>query len=510
MSGTKVSIKYGFGKPQTGSLKKAELAIDLEELSLWTVESDYGEPVRVAHDTTDIEIDLDGLNHDAVLKSVTTLQSIVGAISAKSFDGDGSRITGIITDQLADVNSAGAVRDDLLIYNGSGWEATNFAFIETKLRFQGAINATTTYPSTVKDGDLYVNNTAGNVSSSYTGIAGTPIIPGNFIGYASSKGRWYLLGDLASSAVTNVGAGTGIDVDDRKATEPVVSIDRAEVDFWYEASFTKNTAFNKAFGTGAGQVAEGNHLHSQYLTSSTQAVKSVNGKTGTVVLTYTDVGAQVAGSYAAANHNHSGVYAPATHSHNYSPLGHTHSEYALTSHTHSYAPSSHGHSISQITGGTSGGTAGFNFNSAVDCKKSLTVSGGALTTSQYISAGGYIKGTEIRGTGDVIAYYSSDNRLKDNMRDIENVLDKVCQIRSIEFEWNDNQTTYEGTDVGVSAQSVQAVFPSLVKERELDGYLGVRYEKLVGPAIGAISELRDMVTELQAEVAALKSKLGDQ
>ena len=146
----------------------------------------------------------------------------------------------------------------------------------------------------------------------------------------------------------------------------------------------------------------------------------------------------------------------------------------------------------------------------MDCKKSLTVSGGALTTSQYISAGGYIKGTEIRGTGDVIAYYSSDNRLKNNMRDIESVLDKVCQIRSIEFEWNDNQTTYEGTDVGVSAQSVQAVFPSLVKERELDGYLGVRYEKLAGPVIGAISELRDMVTALQAEVAELKSKLGDQ
>ena len=499
MSGTKVSIKYGFGKPQTGSLKKAELAIDLQELSLWTAESDGSEPVRVAHDTTDIEVDLDGLNRDAVLKSVTTLQSIVGAISAKSFDGDGSRITGIITDQLADVNSAGAVRDDLLIYNGTGWEATDFAFIETKLRFQGAINATTTYPADVADGDLYVNNTNGTVSSSYTGIAGTPIIAGNFIGYASSKSRWYLLGDLASSAVTNIGAGTGIDVDDSKATEPVVSIDRASTDVWYEASFTKNTAFNKAFGTGAGQVAEGNHLHSQYLTSSTQAVKSVNGKTGTVVLTYTDVGAQVAGSYAAASHTHS-----------YSPLGHTHSEYAPVSHTHSYAPTSHTHAISQISGGTSAGSAAFYFNSAVDCKKSLTVSGGALTTSQYISAGGYIKGTEIRGTGDVIAYYSSDNRLKDNMRDIESVLDKVCQIRSIEFEWNDNQTTYEGTDVGVSAQSVQAVFPSLVKERELDGYLGVRYEKLAGPVIGAISELRDMVTALQSEVAELKSKLGDQ
>ena len=28
--------------------------------------------------------------------------------------------------------------------------------------------------------------------------------------------------------------------------------------------FTKNTAFNKNFGTGSGQVAEGNHTHNIY------------------------------------------------------------------------------------------------------------------------------------------------------------------------------------------------------------------------------------------------------
>jgi uncharacterized small protein (DUF1192 family) len=110
----------------------------------------------------------------------------------------------------------------------------------------------------------------------------------------------------------------------------------------------------------------------------------------------------------------------------------------------------------------------------------------------------------------VIAYYSSDENLKDNIRQIDSVLDKVCQIRSIEFEWNDKQDDFSGTDVGVSAQSVQAVFPSLVKEREKDGHLGVRYEKLVGPAIGAIAELRDMVTALQSEVAELKAQLRDQ
>jgi hypothetical protein len=35
-----------------------------------------------------------------------------------------------------------------------------------------------------------------------------------------------------------------------------------------EKAFTKNTAFNKAFGTASGQVAQGNHTHSQYASTT--------------------------------------------------------------------------------------------------------------------------------------------------------------------------------------------------------------------------------------------------
>ena len=58
MSGTKVQIKYGFGKPADGSLKKAELAIDLDDKSLWTA-NENGVIVRVAHDTTEIEQEIE-------------------------------------------------------------------------------------------------------------------------------------------------------------------------------------------------------------------------------------------------------------------------------------------------------------------------------------------------------------------------------------------------------------------------------------------------------------------
>jgi hypothetical protein len=57
-------------------------------------------------------------------------------------------------------------------------------------------------------------------------------------------------------------------------------------------------------------------------------VDSVNGKTGAVTLNASDVGAQAAGSYAASNHNHNGVYQPAG---SYAASNHTHSGYVSTS-----------------------------------------------------------------------------------------------------------------------------------------------------------------------------------
>ena len=305
MSGTKVSIKYGFGKPQAGSLKKAELAIDLLELSLWTAESDFGPVVRVGHDTTEVEqgvednatqieinrqdivdiiVDVEAnrveidknaadiiinkdniatLDADAVKKSVATLQQIVGAIKAASFEGDGSKLSGITTDQLADVNSAGANKDEFLIYNGSSWIAEGF-HIDTELTYQGGIDMTQPAPASPLNGDLYINNKEGIVHSSWTGIAGQTVREGNVVGYAATKSRWFLLGDIASSSVTDVEGGSGIDVDDSKPAEPVVSIDRAEVDTWYEPKFSKLSGFNKNFGTTAGTVSQGNHSHNEF------------------------------------------------------------------------------------------------------------------------------------------------------------------------------------------------------------------------------------------------------
>lgn len=103
----------------------------------------------------------------------------------------------------------------------------------------------------------------------------------------------------------------------------------------------------------------------------------------------------------------------------------------------------------------------------------------------------------INATGDVIAYYSSDRRLKTNITNIPSALDKVGQINGVIFDWVD--TNRPGPEAGVIAQEIQAVLPEVVTQRD-DGYLAVRYEKIVPLLIEAIKELR-------AELAEVKSKL---
>jgi len=105
----------------------------------------------------------------------------------------------------------------------------------------------------------------------------------------------------------------------------------------------------------------------------------------------------------------------------------------------------------------------------------------------------------IRCVGDIVAYYSSDAQFKDNVTQLEGALDKVKQIRGVSFDWNDKQDVYEGHDIGVIAQEVEAVYPELVHYREHNDSKAVDYVKLTAVLIEAVKEL-------SAKVDALESK----
>ena len=104
-------------------------------------------------------------------------------------------------------------------------------------------------------------------------------------------------------------------------------------------------------------------------------------------------------------------------------------------------------------------------------------------------------------TGDVTAYASSDERLKDNIQLIANPIEKVQQLRGVEFDWNDKVSTKAGEhDYGVIAQDVLNVMPQLVKQR-YDGYYGVDYDKIVGLLIEVVKEQEKRIKELENKMS---------
>jgi len=108
----------------------------------------------------------------------------------------------------------------------------------------------------------------------------------------------------------------------------------------------------------------------------------------------------------------------------------------------------------------------------------------------------------IRASNDVIAFYSSDERLKENVKPIENALDKVSKINGVTFDWIENMKEFhpnEGNDVGVIAQEIEKVLPEVVETRD-SGYKAVKYEKIVPLLIESIKDLKAEIEELKGRL----------
>jgi hypothetical protein len=145
----------------------------------------------------------------------------------------------------------------------------------------------------------------------------------------------------------------------------------------------------------------------------------------------------------------------------------------------------HGHHItsSQI----------FDDGTTVSIPNNLQVTGSAKLGTTNVT------GT-LEATADIIAYASSDIRLKNNIQPIENSLEKINQIGGYSFEWNvEKQNIYTGKDYGVIAQEIEEILPELVQTRE-DGYKAVKYDKLVSLLIEGIKDLSKEIEVLKKQV----------
>lgn len=134
----------------------------------------------------------------------------------------------------------------------------------------------------------------------------------------------------------------------------------------------------------------------------------------------------------------------------------------------------------------------------INLNKKVYVNGVALGVNVAPSA----TAGRIDASNDIVAYSSSDERLKQNITPIENALDKVRSLTGVEFDWKPEYKHahgYEGHDTGIIAQQVQDVMPSAVRTNDT-GFLAVRYEKLIGLLIEANKELAARVEELEKKL----------
>lgn len=124
----------------------------------------------------------------------------------------------------------------------------------------------------------------------------------------------------------------------------------------------------------------------------------------------------------------------------------------------------------------------------------VLINGGSTTTTiKAGTAGGASDYVDVQGnlrvTQDITAFYTSDERLKNNKIKITNALDKLDKLTGIIFEW-DEASGKTGKDYGVIAQEVEKVLPEAVTTRD-NGYKAVNYDKLIPLLIEAIKELKD-------------------
>jgi hypothetical protein len=134
----------------------------------------------------------------------------------------------------------------------------------------------------------------------------------------------------------------------------------------------------------------------------------------------------------------------------------------------------------------------------------LDVVGDSRITSGSLGVGVTPNATDgrIDASNDIVAYSTSDQRLKENVTPIENALEKVKTLTGVEFDWKEETAHihgYHGHDVGIIAQDVQAVLPEAVRTNE-SGYLSVRYEKMIALLIEANKELAARVEELEKKL----------
>lgn len=154
---------------------------------------------------------------------------------------------------------------------------------------------------------------------------------------------------------------------------------------------------------------------------------------------------------------------------------------------------------------------GFRTDDAIDAKNSFigrAGQGGATSSTFTIywtgtSAHLWIDTTDL---GQIVV--TSDRRVKKDIAPMGGVLAAVLQLNPVSFAWdNGNPNEGQGQQLGLLAQEVQPIFPSLVTQmttmktdKAPDGLYRVNYQELVPVLVKAIQELQAEIVDIRGRI----------
>jgi hypothetical protein len=130
---------------------------------------------------------------------------------------------------------------------------------------------------------------------------------------------------------------------------------------------------------------------------------------------------------------------------------------------------------------------------------------GASAYRFYVGWGGTISATSTTITG------ISDVRLKENIRDLDDGLEKVMALKPRKFDWKENKGKNISNDRGFIAQEFEIVFPDMIEEWQDQPPEGEEPYKavnanLIPTLVKAIQEQQALIQSLTIRITALESK----
>ena len=113
-------------------------------------------------------------------------------------------------------------------------------------------------------------------------------------------------------------------------------------------------------------------------------------------------------------------------------------------------------------------------------------------------------GADANGT---IQVHTSDYRLKENIKPIVGALDKVLNLKGVNFEWIDEEKSKRGSgkQIGMIAQQVEKHVPEVVFQK--DEVYGMNYSPLVSLLVEAIKDQQPQIDELKQRLDRLEKNV---